>query len=227
MRNKGNTVTKLEKAILTMNTLENVKSSKGIPRVEAILLFTLLYFILLLAVPLEKVQWLIWFGIYPIIFSGIAGISYGRILLQSLIALPFVAAVGIFNPILDTRPAFHVGSAVVSIGWITFTSIILRGLFSVQSVLVLINAYGFNGILRGMERLKAPRLLTRQLGMVYRYLRVLMEESLSMRRARESRGMGKKIPLRMWGPFVGQLFIRTYDRASRIQQAIDSRSAGK
>lgn len=218
---------KLEKAILEMNSIENARRSPGLPRVGFMILLTLAYFIAMLSVSVVRLDWLVWFGIYPILFASVSGVGYGKVLVRSLVVLPFVAVIGIFNPIIETRTAFHVGPVPVSVGWLSFCSILLRGLFSVQCVLLLVYAYGFNGLLRGLETLRFPKFLTRQLGMVYRYLRVLMEEALSMRRARESRGMGRRIPFKAWGPFIGQLFIRTVDRASRIQRAMESRDCRK
>lgn len=45
-----------------------------------------------------------------------------------------------------------------------------------------------------------------------------------MQRARTARGYGKKnYPFKMWGIFVGQLLLRTMDRADRIHNSMLSR----
>ena len=49
-------------------------------------------------------------------------------------------------------------------------------------------------------------------------------EALTMRRAREARGYGGNgLPLKSWGEFAGQLFIRTVGRAERINRAMLAR----
>ncbi|MDD3108585.1 MAG: energy-coupling factor transporter transmembrane component T, partial [Alistipes sp.] len=66
--------------------------------------------------------------------------------------------------------------------------------------------------------------LSTQLLFVYRYLFVLLQEALSMTRARDARSFGRRsYPLRVWGVMIGQLLIRTFERAERIHRAMLSR----
>ena len=59
---------------------------------------------------------------------------------------------------------------------------------------------------------------------VYRYLFVLIEEAAAMQQARDARSFGRKsYPLKVWGTLVGQLLIRTFDRAERISRAMLAR----
>lgn len=64
-----------------------------------------------------------------------------------------------------------------------------------------------------------PAVFTTQLLFVYRYLFVLIEEAAAMQQARDARSFGRKsYPLKVWGTLVGQLLIRTFDRAERIRR---------
>ncbi len=63
------------------------------------------------------------------------------------------------------------------------------------------------------------------LALMYRYLFVLMDEAERMQRARASRTFTKP-GLRSWktlGTVVGQLFVRSSERAERIYSAMCAR----
>ena len=90
------------------------------------MLLSLVYLCLLLSIPLQDVQRLIWFALFPIIWASVAGIGYATILRRSLYVLPLIVFVGIFNPIIDRAPAFVACGVEVSRGWVSFISIIVR-----------------------------------------------------------------------------------------------------
>ncbi len=75
-----------------------------------------------------------------------------------------------------------------------------------------------------MHRLGCPAIVATQLLMVYRYLTLLLQEALTMQRARMARSYGKNsFRAKMWGQFVGQLLLRTIDRSRRINMAMKAR----
>jgi cobalt/nickel transport system permease protein len=76
-------------------------------------------------------------------------------------------------------------------------------------------------ILRGAERLGAPRLLTAIAGFALRYLQVLLEEFRRMRLARALRGDGA-----LWWPrprVLGALALRSFERGERVHAAMLAR----
>lgn len=220
-------MSKLDKALYALNRLERASGQEGLLYsidARAKLLVTLVYLVTLLSFSLGNLPGLILFAVYPIIACAMAGMSYGRVLLRSLAVLPFIVFIGIFNPVVDRQVVFQVGTVGVTAGWISFFAILVRGLLSVQAVLVLIFSTGFYNLCRGMQRMGVPALFANQLLFVYRYLFVLLEEALRMQRARDARSFGRtSYPLRMWGIFIGQLLIRTVERAERIHRAMLSR----
>lgn len=219
--------TRLEQAIVTLNArqLSAADDSRlaGIdPRAQ--LVVTLLYLIAMLSVPLRCTGMIIWFAAYPIVTAPLAQTSYGRVLRNSLYVLPLLVLIGIFNPFYDTATAFTIGKVGVSRGWVSFISIMVRGLLAVQALLLLIYTCGFNRMCEAMRRLKVPSALVTQLLMVYRYLAVLLQEALSMQRARSARAYGRtSYSVSMWGPFTGQLLLRTIERSRRIDMAMKAR----
>lgn len=218
---------KLEKAISLLHEINSSGKNNtifGSFSPIALLIISLCYIGVMISVPLGKLSMLICFGVYPIIACALVGLEFSTVFKRSLWVLPFVIFVGIFNPLLDTTPAFSYNGIVVTKGWISFISIVLRGLFSVQALLILIFSTGFNSLCHSLEVLHLPSILSTQLMFIYRYLTVLLEESLDMSRARKARGYGRKtFSLKMWSVFIGQLFIRTVDRAENINRAMLAR----
>lgn len=218
-------MSKLEKALIVLRELETGASAKS-PIVDGRIqiIVTLLYLCVMLCVPLGKLSTLIWLELIPLICAFRLELNFSKIFIRSLLVLPVVILIGCFNPILEKTPAFQVNGFIVSIGWLSFISIIIRGLLAVQSILILIESCGFSGLCRSLHRLRVPSFLTDQLLFVYRYLSVLILEALAMRRAREARGYGKKsYPIKLWSIMIGQLFLRAIDRSERINRCMLSR----
>lgn len=191
---------------------------------RAVIGVTIVFLVSMLTLPLTDPGDLILFFIYPVWSCFRSGISYRFLLTRSLYMLPFIILIGIFNPILDQRTLFYIWNIPISQGWISFISILLRGILSVQAALFLIIAIGFYNFCRGLKRLYVPTFFITQLLFVYRYLFVLIREAISMMHARDSRSFGTKgYPLKMWGILSGQLMIRTFERAQQIHRAMLAR----
>lgn len=210
-------------ALLATSSRDNANAIINIDA-RAFLIVTFFYILSLLALPLGNPSLVIWYAVYPVILAPLCGFNYTDILKKSLIVLPFVVLLGIFNPLYQKEIAFTVGNIPVSVGWLTFTTILLRALFSMQVLLILILSQGFINICNALGKLGVPKVLTVQLFFLYRYLWVLIDETLIMKRSVESRGYGKKAyKIGFWTKFVGSLFLRTYERAKRIHNAMLSR----
>lgn len=191
---------------------------------RAKLVVTVVFLVAMLSVPLSRLSDILLFFVFPIISASMGGLNYLAVFRRSLVVLPFVAFIGLFNILYDREPVFYIGRVAVTDGWVCFLSILLRGLLSVQALLVLLSTTGYYRLCRGMQRLGMPSVFTTQLLFVYRYLHVLLEEALAMMRARDARSFGRNsYPLRVWGTLIGQLLIRTFDRAELISRAMLAR----
>lgn len=219
--------TRLEKAITILNARQarpDGASHIGDIDARALLIVTVVYLVAMLSVPLQSTDAIIWFAVYPIISAPLAHIPYERLFRNSLYVLPLLIFIGIFNPFFDRNPAFTVFGLTVSAGWVSFISILIRGLLATQALLLLIRITGFNDMCEALRRLGCPAVIVTQLLMVYRYLEVLLQEALTMQRARQARSYGRSsFRASMWGPFVGQLLLRTIERSQRINMAMKAR----
>lgn len=188
------------------------------------LLTTTVFLATMLSVPLSQLSEILLYALFPLLTAAMDGMRFGPVFRRSAVVLPFAALIGIFNLLYDREPVFRIGEVVVTEGGIAFLAILLRGMLAVQALLVLAGSTGFFGLCRGMQRLGMPALFTVQLLFVYRYLYVLLNEALHLSQAREARSFGRRaLPLTVWGTLVGQLLVRTCDRAERIHCAMLAR----
>lgn len=186
---------------------------------------TTLVFILCV-VSFEKYQLsaLLPFFIFPLVLVGRGRLPAIFLLKKLLLVAPFAFFVGVFNPLFDHEVLFYLGSVGVSGGWVSFASILLRFALTVSATLILIATTGFTGVCMALEKIGAPRVFTIQLLFLYRYLFVLIDEAQRLVRARALRTFrGRGTGMTVFGQIVGQLLLRTIDRAQRIHLAMRCR----
>jgi cobalt/nickel transport system permease protein len=162
--------------------------------------------------------------LYPVVLVALGNLPPAYLLSRLLFAAPFAIIIGIFNPLLDRSIIMQLGPVHLSGGWISFTSILLRFVLTLSAALILISTTGFNSVCLALTHLKAPKVLTVQFMLLYRYIFVLAEEASRMYKAWSLRSIqGKRVPLKIIGSLLGQLLIRAVDRAQRVYLAMLSR----
>jgi len=175
--------------------------------------------------------------------AWVARISPLQILKRSALALPFVfmAAMGL--------PFVREGQAIVAldllglpvtmtdIGLHRFANVMVKAWLSVWVSISLIFTTRFTGIIAAMRSLGVPLVLTSIIGLMYRYMYVLVDEARRLMTARDARsaileddrgavaraGRGLLWRARITGNMIGTLFLRTYERSERIYNAMLAR----
>jgi len=161
---------------------------------------------------------------YPTLLMALSETPHSMLLKRFLIALPFCLFAGIANIIFDRVSAFTIGSIVVSYGIVSFSTILFKTYLCVMAVLVLVSVTPLSEITISMRRLRMPYIFIILLEMTYRYIGVLFEEAYSMYIAYSLRSTNRKgIEMRDMGSFVGQLLLRSFDRADRVYNAMKCR----
>ena len=159
--------------------------------------------------------------LYPIALMNWASLPFAVIAKRIMLALPFVFFIGIFNPLLDHTPALQIGSILLSNGWVSFFTIILRFVLAVTAALILVATTGMDAICSALLKMHIPRVFVVQLMFMYRYLYVLLDELSRILLAYSLRSVHTKgLHYHVWGSMLGQLLFRTIDRAQRIYQAM-------
>lgn len=110
-------------------------------------------------------------------------------------------------------------------GGFIFCRILVKSSLCLFTLLLLSNTTPFSQIIRIMQKIRVPSLLVTTLALMYRYLFVLVDEAERMKRARASRTFSRQ-RAQYWktlGAIIGQLFVRSTERAERIYAAMCSR----
>ncbi|PLY01205.1 MAG: cobalt ECF transporter T component CbiQ [Desulfuromonas sp.] len=215
---------RIETAYLDLGSLDALAyRDSAIHRLDprAKLVTTLIFIVTVVSFDKYSIAAMLPFLLYPAVLTVQAGLPAGPILKKLLIALPFAFFIGIFNPFFDQATLLRFGTIEISGGWVSFASILLRFSLTVTAALTLIATTSFAGVCMALEKLGCPKIFALQLLFVYRYLFVLIEEATRLVRARALRSFhGRGKGLRTFGSLIGQLLLRTLERAQRIHLAM-------
>jgi cobalt/nickel transport system permease protein len=171
--------------------------------------------LLVLSIALVPVGDAGWVGV---VLLGLAGIARAaRVPLST-----FVARIAIAEP-------FVLGIAVLSLfqgkGIAVFLAVALKSTTCVAAVQLLAHTTPFQDVLDVLSGARVPAVLVHTLGLLHRYLFVLVEEMHRMRRARAARTWQSR-RWRTWNALssvVGVSFLRSTARAERIYAAMRAR----
>lgn len=188
------------------------------------LIATVIYIVVVISFNRYNVSGLIPFVFYPVVLMALAEIPYSLVFKRVAMVLPFCAFAGISNIIFDKAIFFTIGGFGITAGMVSFTSILLKTFLTVTAVLVLMATTQIPELTYQLRMLKVPEILVVQLTMTYRYISVLLDETTTMYTAYILRSpQHKGIQMKDMGVFVGQLLLRSFDRAERVYCAMKCR----
>ena len=153
------------------------------------------------------------------------------VLRRSLAIIPFVVLIAIFIPFFkegEVAGSYNVWLWELTVtysGIQLFCNILAKAWLSILCLILLTSTTPFSHLLRGLEKLRIPRVMVMILSFMYRYLFVLVDEVMRMKQARDSRylGGGRWRQMRTVGNMIGTLFIRSYERGERVYAAMVAR----
>lgn len=162
---------------------------------------------------------LLWFGQVPVWFA----------LRRIVVLSPFILMLVLLSPLYDRMPhpvTFGPWQYPVAGGWLTAADIAIKFALGVLALTAMMCTTPFALLLEAMRRLWVPQVVVMQLGFLYRYIFVLIDEAMRLRRARDFRGaaqapVGRR--LASVGGVIGMLFVRTLDRSQRVHLAMAAR----
>ena len=151
-------------------------------------------------------------GVLLIFIVPLTQIPASFILRRIIIFEPFVIA-------LAALMLFQSG------GRLKFVSIVLKSTVSLLTMLLLSNTVPFNDLLRILRRAHVPAVIVTILALMYRYIFVLIDEMERLNRARQSRTFSSRRRFTWYSLslIIGQLFVRSTQRAERVFGAMSAR----
>ena len=182
------------------------------------------FVVIVVSFPKDAVSGMAPLFFFPVLLALAGDIPPSLIVRRVLLVSPFAIGVGVFNPLLDRGAAIDLWGLPVSGGWLSFASLMIKFTLTVSAALLLIATTSFPEVCRALQRLGLPEIFVTQLLFLYRYVFVLMDETMKMVRARDMRSFGDRgRGIASFIPLAGVLFIRSLERAERLHRAMLSR----
>ena len=215
---------KLTNARLELREMDDLAAAESpVHRLNPLckLLVTVFYIVTVVSFPKYDLSGLVIMVLYPVVLFQAAGIPVSLCFHKLRVVLPLVCAVGLVNPFLDHTPLIPLGAVTVSGGVVSMITLMLKGVFSLMASFLLIATTSIDTLCAALRMLHVPDILTTLLLLTYRYIGVMLEEVSIMTEGYALRAPGQKgIHISAWGSFLGQLLLRSMDRAEALYQSM-------
>ncbi len=144
----------------------------------------------------------------------LARIPVGYVARRFVAATPFIAMAAAL-PLAAQLP--EGGDLAIAVAWKAYSAILLLSILAATTPI--------EDILESLRRLGVPRGFALTTVLMHRYLFVLLEEWRGIARARECRtgGRVRASRTRVWANQAAMVFVRGWDRAERVSQAMLTR----
>ena len=185
------------------------------------LISTIVYILVTLSFGKYDLSGLIPMVLWPVLIFQISGIPVRSCFYKLRIVLPLVMAVGLFNPFFDRTTVLQIGGLAVSGGMVSMLTLMIKGLFCLMASFLLMATTSIDSLCAALRKLHLPKLLVTLLLLTYRYVGEMTEELAVMTEAYHLRAPGQKgIHISAWGSFLGQLLLRSMDRAQELYSSM-------
>lgn len=215
---------KMQKAIRELSEMDELAArSSPIHSLHpaAKLITTIVYILVTLSFGKYDLTGLVPMLIWPVLLFQLSGIEVRTCFYKLRIVLPLVMAVGLFNPIFDRTVIMRIGRLAVSGGVISMFTLMLKGVFCLMASFLLMTTTPIDNLCAALRKLRFPKMLVTLLLLTYRYVGVMTEELAVMTDAYHLRAPEQKgIHISAWGSFLGQLLLRSMDRAQELYSSM-------
>jgi cobalt/nickel transport system permease protein len=160
--------------------------------------------------------------VFLLVCLGLSHVPPIHVLRRSLMVIPFVAFAGISLLFTGASGGEAGGHRE---GLVLFQAIVIKSYVSIFALVLLSAITPFPSFLGALHKLGAPRIIVSLMSFTYRYLFLMIEELERMQRARDARCFGGKWAwhVKTVGWMIGTFFVRSYERAERVYQAMAAR----
>lgn len=157
---------------------------------------------------------------FPAVLAALAALALGArvplrfLLRRCLVATPFIALAAAMPLVSVATGGAEIAAAVA---WKAFSAVVVLSLLAATTPI--------EHVVESLRRLGAPSGLALTAILMHRYLFVLLDEWRSIDRARECRTGGRVNSgrARIWANQAAMVFVRGWERADRVAQAMVAR----
>lgn len=219
LQNKIDTIYSLEELSIKQSVIHSLH-----PFVK--LVGTIVYLICVVSFGRYALIQLLPYLFYPLILIPLAKIPCSLVVKRTFVALPFCFFAGVSNIFFDKAPCLLFDDVVLRGGTLSFIVILFKTVLCVSAILLLVGVTPFHELATQLQRIYLPQIFISLFEITYRYIGTLLKEADTMNIAYLLRSKRKKIEMKHMGSFIGQLFLRSFDRAERIYHAMKCRGYG-
>lgn len=159
--------------------------------------------------------------LWPVLLYQMSGIPVSLCFKRLRYILPLVLAVGIWSPFLDRAPVLQLGAFTVTGGMLSMCTLMLKGVLCLLASFLLMATTGIDRLCAALRGMHVPEMVVTLLLLTYRYIAVMLRELSVMTDAYSLRAPGEKgIRMQAWGSFLGQLLLRSMDRAQALYDSM-------
>lgn len=216
----GNNMSKMDAALRELAEMDDLASGDSpIHRRSPLakLLVTIAYIVCVVSFGKYDLSGVTVLALFPALLFQLSDVPVSVCFCKLRFVLPLVLAVGLFNPIFDRDPRLMVGDTAVSGGVISMLTLMVKGVLCLSASFLLMATTGIDRLCCALRRVRVPGTLVTLLLLTYRYVGVLTGELAAMTDAYHLRAPGQKgIHVSAWGSFLGQLLLRSMDRAEEL-----------
>lgn len=192
-------------------------------------IIVLVFTAVVISLPVTSPAILTCYAVGPFTFLVLGRIPIKFALKHILVVSPFILVLALSCPLYDRTPfaaAFGPFTWQSTLGWMRCYTILGKFVVTMLALIALVSTTRFNDLLAGLQRLGLPKLLTIQLGFLYRYIFILIDKAqhiLQARAGRKLKNLGAKIELKTAAAMLGSLLVRSIDTAEHINIAMQAR----
>ena len=217
-------MSRMNQAVYEIHSLDGMANEdRWVNRIHPLvkLCVTIVYIVRVVSYSKYNLSGLFSMVVYPVILFMMGEISFVDGMRRMRIVLPLVCVVGIFNPIFDRDIICHIGTIGISGGVISMISLMIKGILTVFGSYLLIATTSIEKICFAFRLLHIPKIFVTQILLIYRYISVLLAEANRITQSYALRAPGQRgVHFKVWGSLVGQLLLRSMDRAEDIYESM-------
>ena len=221
---------RLHRAIKNVHRLDDLAArGTALTRLPPLpkLLAVLVYLCVTLSFQKYALTGLLGMALWPILLYEIDDLSIVKTLRQCWAVVALLVLVGIANLFFDCAPVLTLGPVVLSGGAVTLLVLVVKGVLCFLAVYLLIATTGMERVCAALRQLHVPQVLVTTILLTYRYIVLLLQEGNRISTAYALRAPGEKgIHFRAWGSLLGQLLLRSVDRAQLVYESMMLRGYG-
>lgn len=184
-------------------------------------IITIVYILTTMSFYKYDVSGLIFMLLFPVIGYQVAMIPMRLCFYKLRIVMPLVCIMGILNPFFDRQIMLTLFGVGISGGVISMLTLVIKGILCLMASFLLIATTPIEEICGALRHLHIPTVIVSLILLTYRYVYVLLSEASILFTGYQLRAPGQKgIHISAWGSFLGQLLLRSVDRAENLYDSM-------